>query len=116
MTDLCATAVIESLPALMRVGGFDIKIEKWTVHQAAGAARYGEFSSIEQVIRIQLGISSRYKAVDTFLHEVNHALFWAYGIEDEDKEERIVGALGTAWMTLHRDNPWLCDWLKTALA
>lgn len=109
-------AAVEALPASIRIAGFDFTIEKWTHHQAAGMARYGEFSSIEQVIRVQLDMPTKFKAVDTVFHEISHALFWAYGIADEDKEERVVGALGTAWMSLHRDNPWIVDWVKTALA
>lgn len=106
---------IEALPATIRVAGFDFKLEKWTHHQAAGASRYGEFSSIEQTIRVQLDMPSPFKAVDTVLHEISHAIFWVYGVHDEDKEERIVSVLGTAWMTLHRDNPWLIKWLDRVL-
>lgn len=107
---------IEALPATIRIAGYDFNLEKWTHQQAAGANRYGEFSSLEQTIRIQLDMPSRFKAVDTMLHEISHALFWAYGIADEDKEERIVAALGSAWMALHRDNPWLAKWLGKVLA
>jgi hypothetical protein len=107
---------IEALPDNVRVGGFDFRIEKWTSHQAAGAHRYGEFSSIEQTIRLQIDMPSAYKAVDTVLHEFCHAMFWTYGVNDEDKEERIVGAMGSGWMALHRDNPWLAKWITESLS
>ncbi|WP_370198651.1 hypothetical protein [Bradyrhizobium elkanii] len=108
--------MVDALPEMIRVAGFDIRIERWTNHQAAGVSRWGEFSSIEQTIRIQNDMPSRFKAVDTVLHEISHAIYWAYGIEDDDKQERIVSVFGTAWMTLHRDNSWLADWIKNALA
>lgn len=107
--------IIDKLPKTVRVGGFDIRIELMSTHMAAGMQRYGEFSSIEQMIRLQCEMPSRFQAVSTFLHEVNHAIFWAYGLEDDDKEERIVSTFGTAQMTLFRDNPWLTKWIAEAL-
>lgn len=107
--------VVLSLPDRIRVAGYDFTIQKWTPQQAQGAMRWGEFSSSEQIIRIQIEMPTRFKAVDTFLHEMAHAIFWSYGVQDEDKEERIVGLLGTAWMQVHRDNLWLAKWLGDAL-
>lgn len=106
---------VRALPDSIRVAGYDFQIVKWTTHEASACSRWGEFSQIEQVIRIQENIPSPFKAVDTFLHEVSHAIFWAYGIHDDDKEERIVSTMGTALMTVHRDNPWLAPWLTKAL-
>lgn len=93
----------------MNVG--DRVIVKWSMHESASAHRFGEFSSIEQVIRLQADMPSRFKAVDTFFHEVTHAFYWVYGIDDADKEERAVSVLG-----LHRDNPWLSEWLRKVLS
>lgn len=106
---------IESLPDHVRVGGFDFAIVKWGAHAATAAQRWGECSTIEQMIRVQLNMPTPFKAVDTVLHEITHALYWVYGIHDDDKEERIVGAMASAWMQIYRDNPWLLDWIKDAL-
>lgn len=108
--------IIDELPASVRVGGFDFRIEKWNPNQTLGAQRWGEFSSAEARIAVQRDMPTVHKAVDTVLHEISHAIFWVYGIEDEDKEERIVSTFGSAWMALYRDNPWLLDWIKRALA
>ena len=51
------------------------------------------------------------KVLDTLLHELNHAVYWAYGMEDEDKEERIVGTMATAWAQIFRDNPEFVAWI-----
>jgi hypothetical protein len=107
---------IEALPEIIRIGGFDISIQKWNHHQVLGTQRWGEFSSNEQTLRIRLDMPTKFKAVDTLLHEVMHAVFWAYGVEDEDKEERIVASLGSAQVALYRDNPWLLKWIGEALA
>lgn len=109
-----ARRLMGKIPQIIRVGLFDFRIELMTHHQAAGVSRWGEFSSVEQLIRLQADMPTRYKAVDTFFHEVSHAIFWSYGIKNEDNEERIVSALGSALAALHRDNPWLVEWIEGA--
>ena len=109
-----ARALMQKLPEVVRIGPFDFRIIHWTHHQASSVSRYGECSSIEQAIRLQTDMPSRYKGVDTFLHEVCHAIYWAYGILDDDKEERIVSVLATAMSALYRDNPWLTSWIQSA--
>lgn len=115
MINKAGRAAVERLPNSIRIGGYDWAIEKWSSHQSASAQRYGECSIIEQTIRVQLDMPTRFKAVDTLMHEVMHAVFWVYGIHDDDKEERIVAALGSATMALHRDNPWLTKWIEKVL-
>ena len=107
---------IDDLPDRIKVCGFDIALVKWTHHQASGAARYGEFASIEQVIRLQRDMPTRFKAVDTLLHELGHAIYWAFNLHDDDKEERMVGTMATAWTGIFRDNPWLTKWIADAVA
>jgi hypothetical protein len=109
-----ASELVKRLPAKIRVGPFDFAIEKWSPSRSAERSSYGECSTIEQRISIQIDHVTRFKAVDTVLHEISHAIFWAYGIEDEDKEERIVGTSASAWAAVYRDNPWLIDWIKSA--
>jgi hypothetical protein len=105
---------IDLLPDSIRIGAFDFAIVRWTHHEATDNQRWGEFSSIMQRICIQRDMPTVFKAVDTFLHEVTHGLFWTAGLKDDDKEERIVTALGAGWMQIHRDNPWLALWLTQA--
>ena len=106
---------VAKLADSVRVGCYDFRIEKWDSHAANASRRYGEFSSIEQVIRIDRNLISRIKAVDTFLHEVSHAIYWTYGIDDSDKEERVCGTLGIAWTQVYRDNRWLPFWIAEVL-
>ncbi|MCC7047193.1 MAG: hypothetical protein IT562_10810 [Alphaproteobacteria bacterium] len=111
-----ARSAVEALPEVIRVGGFDIRIERWHSLVAAASQSWGEFSSMEMRISIQVDMPTRFKAVDTTMHEIMHAVFWVYGIKDSDDEERTVAAMGSAWMALHRDNPWLAGWLTKTLA
>lgn len=107
-----ARAMVDRLPVSMRIGAFDISIERWTSMQTVSRQRYGEFAGSELRISIQHDMPSRLKAADTMLHELGHAIYWIFGIEDADKEERIVNLASTGWLCVYRDNPWLLDWLK----
>jgi hypothetical protein len=99
------------LPATIRVAAFDIRVVEWD-HMLANQERaWGEFSCIEQVIRVEL-VQSKWKVLDTFLHELGHAIFWAYNIKDDDKEEDTVDVQATAWTQIYRDNPHLLDWIQ----
>jgi len=107
---------VEALSDRIRVHGFDFTIEKWDAHAAVGAGRWGEFSPGEQLIRVRLDMPTPHKAVDTVLHEISHAIYWAYGVDDADEEERIVETFGSAWMQIYRDNIWLLKWIQSSLA
>lgn len=108
--------VVKRLPPSIKVAAYTFIIVPWHSLVAGGNQRWGECSTLEQRISIQSNMPSPEKAIDTFLHEVLHAIYWAYGFDDADKEERIVGTLGTALTALHRDNPWLAGWLGEATA
>jgi hypothetical protein len=109
-----AKALMQSLPETVRVGVYEFRIEKWNQHQASANRRWGECSTVEQFIRLQVDMPTRYKAVDTVMHELMHAMYWAYGVQDEDKEERVVIIMASALAALHRDNPWLAIWIQAA--
>ncbi len=102
------------LPSKIKVAAFTIDIVNWQHHSAAAQGSFGEFSCLENVIRVDRS-TNRFKLVDTLIHEINHAIYWAYGLEDEDKEERIVGTFATAWTQIYRDNPDILDFLQSAV-
>ncbi|MGI9486268.1 MAG: hypothetical protein ACR2RF_10405 [Geminicoccaceae bacterium] len=105
------------LPKTVRIGYADYRVQPWPHHEAAAAGRYGECSSYELVIRIDDGLLDRspLKAADTMLHEILHAIYWVYGVEDEDKEERLVGMMASALTQVWRDNPQVVAWLNEQL-
>ena len=110
-----ALALVQKLPASIRVGAYDFTIEKAHALRAMASRRWGEFSATEMYISIQQDMPTRIKAADTVLHEISHAIWWAFGVEDEDKEERTVNLTASGWACVYRDNPWLLDWLKEAV-
>ena len=104
------------LPKSIRVAAFDIEVQEWDTDYAALRNRFGEFSPSDQAIRVQATLKPQ-KLLDTTLHEISHAIYWAYGLEDEDKEERIVTTFATAWAQIWRDNPEFHKWVgETAKA
>jgi hypothetical protein len=115
MADFGDTTMVDALPELIRVGAFDFAIEKIHTIEAHSRGCYGQCSTQTLTLSIQRQMPSRHKAMDTFLHELLHAIWWERDLEDADKEERIVGCLGTGLVQVHRDNPWLADWIKKGM-
>jgi hypothetical protein len=112
MAFLGDTTMVDALPEMIKVGAFDFAIEKVDTLEAHSRGVYGQCSSQLMTLSIQRQMPSRQKAVDTFLHELLHAIWWERDLEDADKEERTVGCLSTGLVQVHRDNPWLADWIK----
>ena len=102
------------LPEKVKVACFDVALSPWTAHEGAVERRYGAFTALALKIEVDLTVHPT-KVVDTLLHELGHAIWWAYGIEDEDKEERVVATLATAWTQVYRDNPELLGWIQKML-
>lgn len=100
-----------TLPSSIRIAAFDVSIHAWNHLTATAVERFGEWSSIECCIRVDTAVNPL-KVVDTLLHEINHGIYWAYGIEDGDKEERVVATMATAWLQIYRDNPKLLSWIS----
>ncbi len=106
---------VDALPAVMAIGAFSWKLEKWHPSEATAASRYGECASYQLIIRVRADMPEAQKAADTLLHEALHGIFFVYGVRDEDGEERTVGMLARALTALHRHNPWLGPWLARCL-
>ena len=102
------------LPKKIKIACFDIKIIDWNPLSASSCRKYGEFSSVESVIRVDFS-GSKINSIDTLLHEINHAICWAYGMQDDDKEERIAGMFATGWTQVYRDNPGLLAFIQEQL-
>jgi hypothetical protein len=103
-----------ALPASIRVAAFDFKVEEWHPMGSASARRYGEFSSMEGVIRIDPQ-AGRIKTLDTVIHELLHAVYWSYNIAGSDDEERTVATMSTGLTQVLRDNPDLRRFIEESL-
>ena len=102
-----------NLPASVKVGYIDYEIRLWSALEAQSSHRLGEADHLTQVIRVSQALAPRAFA-EVLLHELLHALFYVYNIQDEDREERTVGTLSTAIAAMWRDNPELVAYLGRA--
>jgi len=54
--------------------------------------------------------------VNTLFHEVMHAVWWVYGLDEgELKEERVILTLANGLCGVFRDNPELAAWMQAIL-
>lgn len=102
----------ERLPKRVRIGPFDFKIVLWSPAESHNDGNYGCFSSQLATIHMCAIFPTPQKAVDTFLHECLHAIYWAYDIHPTDDQEREVSMYATGLTALFRDNPWLAPWIE----
>lgn len=98
-------------PTSVRIGYHDFKVEEWSVVAASMASRYGECDHQAKTIRVTRSHGDR-KAAETLVHEMLHAIFTEWVIEDEDKEERIVATLAGAICAAWRQNPEAFEWIR----
>ena len=112
---LTGEQAVERLPKFVRVGPFDYAIEHLPEIEVERHSRWGDCWPGQFVIRIAPSIPTAVKVADTFLHEVTHAIFAVMNIEEGDKQERVVAAIGTGLAQVYRDNPWLLSWLAECL-
>ena len=102
------------IPEKLKIACFDIKVKKVSERESAITQRYGHFSSLDLSMSIQDGLDP-IKTIDTLLHEIGHVIYWAYGLEDSDKEERLISTMSTAWTQVYRDNPQLLKFIQYML-
>lgn len=107
--------MIPKPPGSIKVAGLDVEVELMSPREAHSVELFGSFSSVEMIIRIDDTLPL-WKMLDTLLHEIFHAIFFIYHLEDDDKEERTVGVMGTAWTQVLRDNPDLLKFISRTAA
>lgn len=88
----------------LRVAHVDFEIQMWTTDTATALARYGECDNHKNIIKLDPDIKG-FMLLETLIHEITHAIYWYYDIQDEDIEERVVSKLGVGWAQVYRDNP-----------
>ena len=105
----------DQLPPSVKIGHLDYALLILRPKLATEGSRYGECSHLSQEIRIDHSHEPR-KVAQTLLHEITHAIWGMYGLEDEDKEERFVNVLANGWAQVWRDNPAVFLWIGERLA
>ena len=109
------------MPPYVRVAHVDITLADWDPKAASAQHRWAEFSVQEMAIRIETTGRQPVEVVASLMHELTHAICWAYEVrtvddldkaEHPDTEERIAGIFGTAWAQIYRDNPDLLKYIR----
>lgn len=99
----------------MRVGAFDFLIIDWDSPSANAERSFGVCIPGNQTIKVDSSVHPM-KVADTLIHEINHAIWWAYNMYDEDKQERTVATMATAWTQIYRDNPEILAFIQQQVA
>ncbi len=98
------------LPAEIKVASHMYKVSLKDREWYHESGKRGECDKNETKIWISEGMTVS-RTVETFIHEILHAVYYEYGIQDEDEEERIVTALATGFSQVIKDNPELLKYL-----
>lgn len=75
----------------------------------------GECHNQTGSIRIAVGMGED-MTVNTVIHEVLHAIYHCYGIEDKDEEERVVNTMATGLFQVLKDNKNLFNFIRRGIA
>lgn len=102
--------IYDGFPKTLRVGQYDYSIEikdKINDEDDCGTHERGNR------INLRHNQENAICALDTALHEINHAICDVFGLEDGGTidVERLVVALTSAWIMVYRDNPDFVAWL-----
>lgn len=95
-------------PSSVKVGHLDFNIH-WAANNVLDA-RWGDADYGNRHINLDVTMPP-WKMVEVFNHELDHILWKFMGLEDLDKEERIVESMNNARTMVRRDNPKLFKWL-----
>lgn len=103
------------LPTKIKVAGFDVNVKSLSPSEQFSESIHGDFNPIPITMRVEDPAVSNLRQLDTLLHELNHSIWWAYGIEEADPEDRIVSIMATGMVQILRDNPKLLKYINEVL-
>jgi predicted metal-dependent peptidase len=96
------------LPKSVLVGPHTVQIEPLSAQVALSNGIHGDFNSVLMRIRVDTSLPES-MVLDTLLHEIAHAIYAIYHLEDTDSEERVVSIYGTAMLQVFKDNKKLLE-------
>lgn len=108
------TKHLERLPKGVKVGGYKFAIELAPPTDGDLEGDYGCTNTDTFRITLNEGMTFQ-KIVNVLWHELNHAIDYAYELEDSSSEEDFASKGATGWMALRIDNPSLDRWINRAI-
>ena len=103
-----------NIPKSVKVAGETIDIETFGLEAASVAGIFGAFHPLHSKL-VVCDELTKMSCLNTLIHELGHAIYFYYGIEDEDLEEKTVNQMGTGWAQIWKDNPDLVKFLNYAV-
>ena len=95
--------IIDHLPKYIRIGHYSVAFIKWDARAAHSSRAWGEFSAEEMAIRVDVQ-QDPMKVLDVIMHEIIHAIYFAYGLSSEANEEDVCRTVSKALVQVMRDN------------
>lgn len=107
---------LQKMPRKLRIGAFTFTVELYEPVNLDPGHEFGYVDFGTKTIRLRHDVGFEQLA-NTFIHEVLHAIHWAYGLmgfEDVSEENyTVIGANGLC--QFFTDNPTACEWWETTL-
>lgn len=72
---------------------------------------WGAHSYNSQIITLETNMTYHLTA-EVLLHEITHAIFNMFSLNDTSTEEQIAEAMGKGWAMVFLDNPWLTKFMQ----
>ena len=98
--------MIESL----RIGYRTYMVQEWGEAELLATESYGQCDKQRGIIYYCTHLDSIVVA-DTLVHEILHAIWHEYNLQDSDNEERTVHSIGNALIQVWYDNPELIKYI-----
>ena len=95
----------------VRVGYRNYTIQPWTQAEVTTTQSHGQCDKMRGVIYVCTE-DDPLVVVDTLIHELLHAIWHEYGLDEKEDEERAVLMLATGLTQVLADNPHLCRWIN----
>ena len=97
------------IPKQVKIGPYWFKIKALNTVEDK-IEYFGECNTTTQTITIETNQQPMI-VLDSLIHEINHAIWWLFQLEDTDVEEKIVSVMATGWTMVYGDNPELLRWI-----
>lgn len=98
------------IPKKVRIGHVTYKIVPMSKSESYSADSYGCYMGNECTIVVDATRDPQL-VKDTLLHEIMHGVWYWGGLEDGDKQERIVTLMATGLTQVLKDNPKIGEFL-----
>jgi hypothetical protein len=101
---------LTKFPSHIKIGHIPVGVT--LIKEVQSGEAWGEYSARDYHINLQWDMPLPGKTLEVVLHEIGHAIWHIAGIREKEwTEEQTVGALGTWWAMVYRDNPALVTWI-----